>query len=147
MQVTLSGMPCATQLRSTAAAPIRSAAARCAPSLCQQLQQLARAHCLPELTVLARVQLETCDEDGGTCMFGTCLGECTLHVGKLIGIIIGVLIVCGGGGVALMMSQSKPVAVAQPAQPQTQVQVGGAQAAPPPQMIQTQPQLQMQMGA
>ena len=71
-------------------------------------------------------------------MLGLCLGECTLSVGKLIGIIIVVLVVFGGGGVAFMMSQNK----SQPAAP-AQIQVGGAQAAAPPQVVQMQPQMQM----
>ena len=70
-------------------------------------------------------------------MLGLCLGECTLSVGKLIGIIIVVLVVFGGGGVAFMMSQNKS------AQAPAQIQVGGAQAAAPPQVVQMQPQMQM----
>ncbi len=72
-------------------------------------------------------------------MLGLCLGECTLSVGKLIGIIIVVLVVFGGGGVAFMMSQNK----SQTAQAPAQIQVGGAQAAAPPQVVQMQPQMQM----
>ena len=72
-------------------------------------------------------------------MLGLCLGECTLSVGKLIGIIIVVLVVFGGGGVAFMMSQNK----SQTAQAPAQIQVGGVQAAAPPQVVQMQPQMQM----
>ena len=72
-------------------------------------------------------------------MLGLCLGECTLSVGKLIGIIIVVLVVFGGGGVAFMMSQNK----SQTAQAPAQIHVGGAPAAAPPQVVQMQPQMQM----
>eukprot|EP01043_Picozoa_sp_COSAG02_P030494 COSAG02_NODE_1948_length_10297_cov_13.589429_2_plen_224_part_00 len=81
-----------------------------------------------------RAQLETCAEDGGTCLLGVCTGSCEMSMGKLIGFVILpiILALCsvvacikaaGGskGGAGAVVVTQQPVGMAlSPGQPAPQ---------------------------